>query len=84
MSDIKADLVKFFKARALMDDQTDLADSESITGAGIIDSIGILQLLDHIEEKYGLEIPMELITIENFDSLEAIESLIRKLSGKAE
>jgi acyl carrier protein len=50
------------------------------TQKGIIDSIGLLELMDYISEKYSFEIPEEMLTPENFDSLQGITNMVNKLA----
>ena len=46
---------------------------------GVIDSIILLQLVDFLENKYQIEIPLEMLTPENFDTLAGINSTVMKL-----
>ncbi|MFI5384266.1 MAG: phosphopantetheine-binding protein [Methanosarcina thermophila] len=46
----------------------------------MIDSIGLLELMDYICEKYSIDIPEDMLTPENFDTLEGIANMIIKLS----
>jgi acyl carrier protein len=57
-----------------------LKDSDSLTQNGIIDSIGLLELIDYICETYSIEIPEDMLTPENFDSLQGITDLITRLA----
>ncbi|WP_231589933.1 acyl carrier protein [Methanosarcina siciliae] len=57
-----------------------LGDNDSLTQNGIMDSIGLLELIDYICETYSIEIPEEMLTPENFDSLEGITNLISRLA----
>ena len=63
-----------------MDKNTHLKDSDSLTQNGIIDSIGLLELIDYISEKYSIEIPEDMLTPENFDTLQGISDMIYKLA----
>ena len=63
-----------------MDNTTSLNDNDSLTQNGIIDSIGLLELVDYICEKYSIEIPEDMLTPEYFDSLQGITDLIVKLT----
>ncbi len=63
-----------------MDNTTRLNDNDSLTENGIIDSIGLLELVDYICEKYSIEIPEDMLTPEYFDSLQGITDLIVKLT----
>ncbi|AKB85441.1 hypothetical protein MCMEM_1388 [Methanococcoides methylutens MM1] len=46
---------------------------------GIIDSIGLIEFLDFISEKYSIDIPEDMLTPENFDSINGIANTIQKL-----
>ncbi|MGB9939711.1 acyl carrier protein [Methanosarcina sp.] len=80
MEQIKNDIVDYLKANSFMDNNSSLKDGDSLTQNGIIDSIGLLELMDYICEKYSIEIPEEMLTPENFDSLQGITNMITKLA----
>ncbi|AAM04457.1 TPA: acyl carrier protein [Methanosarcina acetivorans] len=80
MEQIKNCLIDYLKANSFMDKDTHLEDSDSLTQNGIIDSIGLLELIDYITEKYSIEIPEEMLTPENFDTLQGISNMIHKLA----
>lgn len=63
-----------------MEREAVLGDNDSLTQNGIMDSIGLLELIDYICETYSIEIPEEMLTPENFDSLEGITTLINRLA----
>lgn len=79
MEQIKDDIIDYLKANSFMDSNTSLKDYDSLTQNGIIDSIGLLELMDYICEKYSIEIPEDMLTPENFDSLQGITNMITKL-----
>ncbi len=80
MEKIKDDIVDYLKANSFMDNSSSLKDNDSLTQNGIIDSIGLLELMDYICEKYSIEIPEDMLTPENFDSLQGITNMITKLA----
>ncbi len=80
MEQIKNVIVDYLKANSFMDKNIQLDDTESLTQNGIIDSIGLLELMDYISEKYSIEIPEEMLTPENFDSLQGITNMINRLA----
>jgi acyl carrier protein len=80
MEQVRSVIVDYLKANSFMDNDTQLEDSDSLTQKGIIDSIGLLELMDYISEKYSIEIPEEMLTPENFDSLQGITNMITKLA----
>jgi acyl carrier protein len=80
MEQIKNDILDYLKANSFMDNNGSLKDNDSLTQNGIIDSIGLLELMDYICEKYSIEIPEDMLTPENFDSLQGITNMITKLA----
>jgi acyl carrier protein len=80
MEQIKNDILGYLKANSFMDNGSSLKDNDSLTQNGIIDSIGLLELMDYICEKYSIEIPEDMLTPENFDSLQGITNMITKLA----
>ena len=80
MEMIKNSITDYLKANSFMDKGTQLGDNDSLTQMGIIDSIGLLELMDYISEKYSIEIPEEMLTPENFDSLQGISDMITRLA----
>lgn len=80
MEQIKSDIIDYLKSNSFMDNNNSLKDSDSLTQNGIIDSIGLLELMDYICDKYSIEIPEDMLTPENFDSLQGITNMINKLA----
>ncbi|MGH9275046.1 MAG: acyl carrier protein [Acidimicrobiales bacterium] len=59
-----------------------LAADENLIDADIIDSLGIMMLVGFIEKDFGIAIEPEEILLENFETIAAIEGLIRaKIQG---
>ena len=79
MEHIKNDILDYLKDNSFMDTSIGLNDDDSLTQNGIMDSIGLLELMDYICEKYAIEVPEDMLTPENFDSLQGITNLIVKL-----
>ena len=80
MEQIKNDILDYLKNNSFMERETTISDSDSLTQNGIIDSIGLLELIDYICERYSIEIPEDMLTPENFDSLKGITNLIIRLA----
>ena len=60
--------------------RTDIGDEADLIDSGIIDSLGIFQLVAFLEERFGIAIGDEEITPENFGSVMAIERLVASRS----
>ncbi|MCB8926223.1 MAG: acyl carrier protein [Ardenticatenaceae bacterium] len=59
---------------------SELDESENLLAAGIIDSLGILRLVSFVEEKFGIEVPDEDVTIENFQSVKSMSDYVASQS----
>jgi acyl carrier protein len=82
MNAVSKDVLQYLKSRGFLDGKVSLEEHESLTETGVIDSIGLLQLVDYLESSYKVEIPMELITPENFDTLAGISQCVMSLKNK--
>ena len=57
-----------------------LDNDSSFLEKGIIDSMGVLELVAFVEETYGIEIDDDELTPDNFDSVSRLVSYIRRKS----
>lgn len=69
-------LREYVHERLMNGSNDELEESKDLLAGGIIDSLGILQLVTFIEEKFGIEIPDEDVTIENFNSLKSMTGYV--------
>ena len=57
-------------------DVSAVTDDESLLGAGAIDSLGVLQLVAKLEERYGISVSDDDLMPENFDTIHAIAAFV--------
>jgi acyl carrier protein len=81
MQEPRKDILDFLNKQGFLDEKTRLQDNDSLSETGAIDSITLLQLIDFLEEKYNIQIPLEMITPENFDTLAGISHTVMKLKN---
>jgi acyl carrier protein len=55
---------------------TDVADGDSLVDSGIVDSLGVFQLVAFLEDTFAIRIGDDEITPENFSTIAAIERLV--------
>lgn len=65
-------LMRYIKEELLRGRKNDLQPEDDLLGSGIINSLGILQLVSFIEERMSIEIPDEDVVYENFHSVGAL------------
>ena len=58
-----------------------LAPDDDLIKGGIVDSMGVLQVVSFIEQTYDLQVADEEITVENFRTIHAIAKLIGQKQG---
>lgn len=56
----------------------DFADGDSFLGTGLIDSLGIVQLVSLVESEYGLRVPDTDLVPENFDSVDKLAAYVER------
>jgi acyl carrier protein len=83
---VERDLREFLAANYFLgDDPSQLAASNSLIEAGLIDSTGVLELVGYLEEQFGIRITNEELLPENLDSIESIVGFVerKRQSGQA-
>lgn len=83
MDDIKGTIRKFIQDNFIMGGAgAQFADSDSFLTRRIIDSTGFLELVSFLEETFGFAVADEEMTPENLDSLDNIDSYVRRKKGQ--
>jgi acyl carrier protein len=80
---IRTTVLNFLQKNFVFDEKKQIADDESLIGAGIVDSTGILEMIGFLEETYGVSFLDDELIAENFDSLGRIASFMKKKIGTA-
>lgn len=60
-------------------DDIDFEECTTLVDEGILDSFDIIEIINVIDEEYGIEIPATQIVPEHFNSVEAILNMIQRL-----
>lgn len=74
----ETDIRQFIADRFLFGDDKSLGDSDSLIEAGIIDSTGILELINHLEERFGIRVNDDELVPDNLDSIASIAAFLAK------
>ncbi len=75
--DIRADLGAFISEHLAKDmDDVDVT-KDSLIETGVIDSLGIMKLVEHLEGAFGIKITDDELLPENFEDLDTIAELVR-------
>jgi acyl carrier protein len=76
---LRAELRQFIVENFLLSrDESLLGDVDSLTAQGILDSTGALELVTHLQERYGVTVQDEELHPDNLDSIEKIAAFIER------
>ena len=70
------ELKKFLVEQKYIENADELGVDDSLLEEGVIDSVGIQQLVNFLEEKYKIKVEEDDLMPDNFDSLSAIEEYV--------
>ncbi len=82
-SDLSQSLRAFIDENFLFGVQTAYGDDDSLLEGSIIDSTGVLELVAHLEDTYGITIADEDLIPENLDSISGLTQFISRQGEKA-
>lgn len=75
---LRDELVRFVE-ESLLRGEEKIGPEDSLIDRGIIDSIGLMQLMGFLEERTGVRIPDRYVTPANFESIASMERMLRQL-----
>jgi len=79
MTSIRTQIKNFILQNYLFtNDDSALADGDSLMQKGIVDSTGILELIMHVEETYGIKVLDEEMIPDNLDSVANIVAFVMR------
>lgn len=84
MSDaIKSKVRKFIVENFLFGDDKGLEEDTSFLDEGIIDSTGMLELIDFIGDEFSIQVADEELVPENLDSINNVTAFVGKKTAQA-
>ena len=78
MDRIQAELRRFIVDNFLDGRDCSLRDNDSFQEAGIIDSTGLLELVNFLETQYGIHVDDADLVAENLDSIQQLAQFLRR------
>lgn len=83
MTNIDQTISSFITENLLLGKHIDIAGAPSFLEAGIIDSTGVLELVQFIEDTWGVAVKDEEMVPENLDSLASLVRFVDKKTHAA-
>ena len=76
---VEAKITRYVSDKLTVGSTGTIAPDQSLFEAGVLDSVGIFDLVSFLEEEFGLQIGDEQIVPENFESINAITDFVARL-----
>lgn len=76
--DVRTELMRFVN-ESLLRGEREVTPEESLIDLGIIDSVGLMEIMGFLEERTGVRIPDHYVNPDNFQSIVAIEKMLDTL-----
>ena len=73
---IEAEIKLFILQLTNVDISEEILNINNLVSGQVIDSLGIIELVTHIESKYNIKMEQEDLTVENLDSVQSISIFI--------
>ncbi len=74
--DTQVVLTAYIKKELMKGRNADIKPTDDLLGSGVIDSLGVLQMVAFIEERFNFQVPDEDVVYENFFSVEALANYL--------
>jgi len=75
---LKTELRAFVVKNFLFGVNEGLRDDASFLDEGILDSTGVLELVSHLEQSYGITVDTDELTPDNLDSIDALTDFVTR------
>ena len=84
MNDLKADLLHLINTELTLDPSVPIEGDTDLLLTGLVDSLGVVQIVAWLEEREALEIdPMDVV-IENFQTVDLMVAFAERLLSERE
>lgn len=71
----------FIRAEIMNDVTVQIEPDQDLLLTGTLDSFGVIRLVAYLEDGFDIEIPPEDVTLENFATLQLMDSYVRSRRG---
>jgi len=76
-ADIKAKVKEFITNNFLLGKGTELKESDSFLDSGIVDSTGVLEIVDFLQDTFAIKVSDDELLPDNLDSVSNIARFVR-------
>lgn len=76
--DRQAELLRYISTEITKGKGGAISPQDDLLSNGVLDSLGILQLVSFIEDRFGIQVPDEDVVYDNFYSVEKLSDYLAK------
>ena len=76
--DRKTILMEYIKNDIMRNRNAKLSEEDDLLSGGILDSLGILQMVAFVDKTFGIQIPDEDVVFETFQSVSSLVSYLQQ------
>ena len=76
-------LATFLRAGIVRDRRVELGLDTPLVSSGLVDSLSLIEILNFVEDRFGVVIPDEAATADSMDSVRKILALVEAHAGSA-
>jgi acyl carrier protein len=80
--DTQSVIAEFITKELAIGRTKELRPDDDLLTTGVLDSLGLMQLVLFIEERLGVKVPDEDVVIENFRSVSALTGYLARLEAR--
>ncbi len=80
--DQEALLIEYITKELAIGRAKEIRPEDDLLATGVLDSLGLMQLVLFLEEKLGVRVPDEDVVIENFKSVAALTAYLARRNGQ--
>lgn len=78
--EVQSQIIAFVVNEILIGDDTPIDPDDELLVDGVIDSLGVTRVMGFVSREYGIQVPPQDITIENFGTIAALASYVVRSS----
>jgi acyl carrier protein len=75
---IEGRIRQFIVEKLYFAENNSLRDQDSFLETGVIDSMGVMELVAFVQSEFGVSVEQREVVVENFDSIQKLAEFIRR------
>lgn len=79
--EIEKKIRSFIVTQLYYSDDNPITDEDSFLETGVVDSMGVMELVAFVQSEFGVEVVQSEIVVENFDSIRKLADFVRRKLG---